>query len=829
MYLRRKNNQVLLVILLCLAMFIYQFSDYTQEDIASGLEYINIAYHYGTYSFANLIKHRNNRNQLVFPKSFPVSQQELPRFVKGFDSIDMVDLKHPKPVKPSESNSLLTEGLINSNYFSHPLKVFHDQEDITLADVETCKSHLEMEAKVEVDTPVSLDTSMPEILQRFIDDLDTNPFYHEMAPLFLKDAKIQLKNKVVDQYWYKLAGSSVWLEEYQVHFMISRILYTFTHIRNQPRVSFFYAQLYDKDWNELTNTKLVVPTNDLNEDSKNHKDNSDKQHYKVLKFPYFLPIPFYHKYDDTWGRYYGPEDPRILMVKNKAGYEEPLIAFNLYHQKKEYDEKEGKEVKKHYRNMFISWPWQFQKGKANMDGFNDPQYENNYYNKAVELKIKNVKRKDKQKNWTPFVSNSDRNRHGYDKTLNFIYRWADFEVLKCDITKDIGTCTFNYRLNPELKSNAGVGPLRGGTELININSLLGEDAKKVIPSNREILVGFARAHIDNCGCGENMYRPNLVVVTKDTLNPATNNLNAKREAIEEFGGPMREEEIQQKVNDEKSNDEQITEEEQKLLQEEEKKAEVQRQREMEEKQAEDEEEKKKEEKQKEEQEKKKEEEKKKTEEEKEHIEIIDYEDTYYKISYISSFISFNIPIIGWNLLDPNNVCDDGPNILIPNGISNWVVSSKNGEDFEDYLTLSVSLSDFTNHKINIKGLLGEILRINNGNIATEVINSDNLVGFNNDNLNCAIELSKQFCHDFGVAHGAEDKKKEEKKEGEEEKKPVDIPKYFNTPELKSRREIELFNPEQILSYQLSYPIIGKYEHALDEFNRNKNKHKINDD
>lgn len=796
--------------------------DYTVNDFNQDLKYLRGSYHTGTYSLQNLLKHRNDRNQMIFPKYFPVSNNELPTFVKAHDNFDLQDLKYPKVFKPTESKSVFTEKLKNSNYFDHTLHIYHDLFH-SKTESKQCKNNIEVDAKIQVDTAVSIDSSLPEILQRFIDELDSNSFYHEIAPLFLKDLRFQLKHKVVEQYWYKLAASSVWLEEYQVHFVISRILYSYTHIRNQPRVSFFYAQVYDKNWNELTNTKLVVPTNDLDKKESDSKDS--EQHYKVLSFPYFLPIPFYNDYDDTWGRYYGPEDPRILMVKNKAGYEEPLIVFNLYHQKLEYDKKKGKTEPNHYRNMFVSWPWQFQKGKFNMDGFSDPTYLKNYYNRAVELGIKNLRRTEKQKNWTPFVSNLDRIRNGYDKTLNFIYRWSDFEVLKCDLDKNVGSCNFNYKMDPKKLSTDSVGPLRGGTELININALLGDDIKKYVPSHREILVGFARAHIDNCGCGENMYRPNLVVVTKDVLNPATSSLNSKRQEIgEEL---QREEEIQKEESQKQdSPKEKVTEEEleQEVTEEQKKEAEEKKKEEAEKKK--EEAEKKKEadkEKKKEEEEKKKEEQEKKKaeEEERKNMVVIDYEDTHYKIAQISSFISFDIPIIGWNLLDPNNVCQEGPNILIPNGISNWVIDHKGEDDFEDFLTLSLSLSDFTNHRINIKGLLKQILLVNKGHVGNEIIDLKDLIGFNNDNLDCAMEISKQFCHDFGIAHGVKEEEDKEDEGKEEEEPQVEIPKVFLTPELKTQEEIELFNPEQVLQYQVAYPKIDAYEDALNEYNKHK--------
>ncbi|GEQ70015.1 hypothetical protein JCM33374_g3691 [Metschnikowia sp. JCM 33374] len=74
-----------------------------------------------------------------------------------------------------------------------------------------------------------------------------------------------------------------------------------------------------------------------------------------------------------------------------------------------------------------------------------------------------------------------------------------------------------------MKVTSKVGPLRGGTPMVNLNTIIREHTqmplKDLIPQGREIWVGFARAHFVECGCGKDFYRPNLVVIVKD---PASN-------------------------------------------------------------------------------------------------------------------------------------------------------------------------------------------------------------------------------------------------------------------------------------------------------------------
>ena len=44
--------------------------------------------------------------------------------------------------------------------------------------------------------------------------------------------------------------------------MISRIAYSPHGVKNQPVVSLTYGQLFDRNWNEVKNINLLVPSND---------------------------------------------------------------------------------------------------------------------------------------------------------------------------------------------------------------------------------------------------------------------------------------------------------------------------------------------------------------------------------------------------------------------------------------------------------------------------------------------------------------------------------------------------------------------------------------
>lgn len=329
----------------------------------------------------------------------------------------------------------------------------------------------------------------------------------------IQDAKQKFESKIpVEKQWLRFGGSSVWLPYFKVHYMVSRVLYTPSGIPNKAFVSFLYVQLFDTNWKELPPQTLKLPyeqkvsQNQLNTDgSITHLILDSNINYREIEFPSFLPIPVEVKFDsDDNKHYWGPEDPRVLARTNSLGFEEPIILFNM------------KSVKLVKRVMHQYLPF------------------------SHEIKV--LKKRDEpwaniEKNWTPFISatipknrRSNKKAEDYepaetfrresDDYLNFIYSIEPLEILTCEI--DSGICDFLQK--PEKDDANYVGPLRGGSQLVKFpfSELIPDHVKKDVelPANRQVYVGWARAHLDDCGCGEAMYRPNLIVLVED-YNPST--------------------------------------------------------------------------------------------------------------------------------------------------------------------------------------------------------------------------------------------------------------------------------------------------------------------
>lgn len=72
--------------------------------------------------------------------------------------------------------------------------------------------------------------------------------------------------------------------------MVSRIIYSPPGPRDSPLINFMYGQIFDKNFIELKDIELIVPSN--NPDLGNLL--ADKPIYSKIKYPMILPIPVYH-------------------------------------------------------------------------------------------------------------------------------------------------------------------------------------------------------------------------------------------------------------------------------------------------------------------------------------------------------------------------------------------------------------------------------------------------------------------------------------------------------------------------------------------------------
>lgn len=438
-----------------------------------------------------------DKRTIIFPNDFPMADSKLVSYY-------LQDLE--KALDP--------EDLVFRNRFVHrlPTNLKYTPDEIDLfgawsdeANEKEC-SKINKKIKVEGSQPLDKSSDLKKILTRFM--LERGEYYDEVERFF-PDLKTQLEDGSYKKHWVQLIGSSVWLKQYGVHLMISRVFYTKSGQKVQPVISLSYLQVFDRDWNELENVELIIPQDDGS--------------YKPILYPQFAPMPVYHNEKQTKGRFYGVEDPRIQLITNPQGYEEPLIVYNSHHRKikgTEFEhDVEGTIKFDSYRSIFMAWLWRTQKGKSNIEEvpINDEQFKNMEYIKVKEILRPNGKRSSKEKNWSMFFNHQEKLEYGYDNYVYFVYQFKNLKILKCPIYDD-APCTWEY----EQDDYMGAGLLHGGSELINVYDVLEKyDYPEVqsiidkIPNGREIWIGLARAVMIDCGCASKFYRPNLVVLMKE--------------------------------------------------------------------------------------------------------------------------------------------------------------------------------------------------------------------------------------------------------------------------------------------------------------------------
>ncbi|CAX42000.1 conserved hypothetical protein [Candida dubliniensis CD36] len=727
---------------------------------------------------------KKDKRIIIFPNNFPLIKDD--QLVKYYTEIMNQALNPQDLIYRNRFDYKIPQ----FSYSTQQFELFSDDINNNNEQSSSQCSKLSNQINIKTSRAINKNGNLRQILTRFLQD--DGPYFQEFSPFFpnLKE-QLQLSNNndnndddnddIIKKHWYQFIGSTVWLQQYGVHLMISRIIYT-EKDQGLPIISLAYLQLFDRNWNELNDVELIIPDPksnskpNYNKDNNNNKENNDKQlKYKSIIYPYFAPIPIYHNIKqlkkNNGRQFYGVEDPRIILIQNEFGYEEPIIIYNSHHRKiskidhdnNHDNDQEGKINFKNYRSLFIGWLWQTQIGKFNLEQLSDIDYsKKNEYIKIKQLTRPNNQQNLIEKNWSLFLNHQEKLIDGYHSFIYFIYQFKNLKILKCPITttttnnnkendndndNDNG-CQWEYQIHDDNKFDSGY--LHGGTELININEILENylsststissssssssifgngkqlinSIKDKLPSNRQLWIGFARAAMKNCGCGEKMYRPNMVILIKDTTTTTTTTTTTST-TDSGFG----------------------------------------------------------------------------------------FGESKYKLTHVSSFMDLGIEILPW--WEDQGLCK-GNNVVIPNGISSWTIENENENEIEsklksksklkvnnlmDYLILTITRRDATIDLVYIKGLLNALLSLNpnhnnnnNNNNNNNQINGGgdgdgigkssifkssiffhgNLINDDDDsninkNIDCALQYSHKYCQIYGETLKIEDEFQNKEKQKEKDK------------------------------------------------------------
>lgn len=317
------------------------------------------------------------------------------------------------------------------------------------------------------------------------------------------------EEEVVREHWFEFGASSVWLESEQCYISVTRLMFSSKATKARPDVSMVRTRAFDKNWNEINKMipkhGIEIPLN-INEQLNliDLQFGSAKECYKYSKFSieYFdcldklnekvqqgernknkLLDKYYVTYPgildisfDPNGYLRGPEDPKIILKKNKE-IEEPIVVFNM---------ENGRG-----RRIFGYMP-----------------------HRGIDNYVQFYLKEDQdtaQKNWSPFFTKNDLNTLSMIRTgtIHFIRNNKPFEIVRCSLLDGSCDMVFKNEIKNVIKME---NIIRGGTQFVQLPFGIPE------VKNKEIWIGFMKSHIGHCGCGDIYYRPMLTLMIKDGNN-----------------------------------------------------------------------------------------------------------------------------------------------------------------------------------------------------------------------------------------------------------------------------------------------------------------------
>ncbi|OCT47297.1 glycosyltransferase family 91 protein [Cladophialophora carrionii] len=283
----------------------------------------------------------------------------------------------------------------------------------------------------------------------------------------MNDPEMDMRD-IVEKTWTRLAGSSVWLPEQKVYLSVTRVVFSPSRTRTVPKMSFLRGQLFNEDWDHLTNHTITW---------------SGKQ----FAFPMVFDIPA--QWEDHGGMF-GPEDPRVILEEGVEDAE-PVIIFNMVSRKSDWK-----------RAMHLFRPF----SKA-----------------STMLTIKDTERAYNENSWAPFFIPEQEQQTLLGKIplpvpgvvrkpneyIHFVYSFRPLHVLKCHMR--CGDCEFVYEQDvPDKvfnKHHDEAGSVRGGTNFVPVPIPSSMD----IDSRVRVYAAFPQTNIAKF-CDGNFYRPEFAVM-----------------------------------------------------------------------------------------------------------------------------------------------------------------------------------------------------------------------------------------------------------------------------------------------------------------------------
>jgi hypothetical protein len=245
-------------------------------------------------------------------------------------------------------------------------------------------------------------------------------------------------------------AASVWLPDFAVNIVVSRILFPSPWINFHPTWAghtLLLTEVFDGNWLASPQTLRLFMGSNSGQMSRN------------LSFPMFLNISSSGTFEGkTWStRKHLGKDPRMHLQRTSAGLFEPVVIFSPM------------------ITITINGRHQDRQTMGLILIFT---------NHLTVFMISDAPNFDK--NWVLLNMNATH--------VDLIRALFPLRVVMCDLSS--GICMKHNRTCNDRR----IGPMRGGTSMIQIKS--------------NLFVGWARTHLIYCSCSNHFYRSHLVIIRK---------------------------------------------------------------------------------------------------------------------------------------------------------------------------------------------------------------------------------------------------------------------------------------------------------------------------
>lgn len=164
-----------------------------------------------------------NGTTILYPKNLQLDQTALLQLLNTTETTNPF-------VQYIGNSSSIAFSQLNQTLVNHSIQVFDP-----FSNSDNCLD-LMTETQLTISQNIIIKELFEIMVKRLMHQLDTEPAFKELAPFFQNKLSLHLRMRSYHKHFYKFAGTSVWLKDYGVHLMISRVIYSQKGKKGDPQI-----------------------------------------------------------------------------------------------------------------------------------------------------------------------------------------------------------------------------------------------------------------------------------------------------------------------------------------------------------------------------------------------------------------------------------------------------------------------------------------------------------------------------------------------------------------------------------------------------------------